>query len=63
MHRAFDLNREVMSQPTFKPFPKDELEPGFHVKSRADVHECIVEHVAEVAALSAPARSASTIIR
>jgi hypothetical protein len=52
-----------MSQPTFKPIPKDELEPGFHVKSRADVHECIVEHVAEVAALSAPTRSASTIIR
>jgi choline dehydrogenase len=46
MHRAFAINREVMAQPAFKPFLKDELEPGFHVKSYADIHEYILEHVA-----------------
>lgn len=46
MHRAFELNREVMSQPAFKPFLKDELEPGFRVKSKADILDYLREHVA-----------------
>jgi len=46
MHRAFELNREIMSQPAFKPFMKDELEPGFHIKSKADIHQYILEHLA-----------------
>ena len=46
MHRAFELDREVMSQPAFKTLIKDELEPGFHIKSKADIHEYILNHVA-----------------
>ena len=46
MHRAFELNRQVMSQPAFQHLLKDELEPGFHVKSRGDIHDYILDHVA-----------------
>lgn len=46
MRRAFELNREVMSQPAFKPFLKNELEPGFKVKSKADILDYLLEHVA-----------------
>ncbi len=46
MHKAFEINREVMSQPAFKPFLKDELEPGFHIKSKADINNYILEHLA-----------------
>jgi choline dehydrogenase len=46
MHRAFELNREVMSQPAFKPFLKDEIEPGFSVSSKADIQDYLLEHVA-----------------
>ncbi len=46
MHKAFEFNREIMSQAAFKPFLKDELEPGFHIKSRADIHEYILNHLA-----------------
>ena len=46
MHRALVLNRKVMRQPAFRALIKDELEPGFHVKFRADIHEYILEHVA-----------------
>ncbi len=46
MHKAFELNREVMSQPAFKLLLKDELEPGYHIKSRADIHDYILKHIA-----------------
>ena len=46
MHRAFELNREVMSQPAFQALIKDEIEPGFQVKSYADIHDYILENVA-----------------
>jgi len=46
LHRAFELNRDLMSQPAFKPFLKKEIEPGFRVKSRADIQEYLLEHVA-----------------
>jgi len=46
MHRALELNREDMSQPAFKALLMDELEPGFHVKSKSDIHEYILNHVA-----------------
>ena len=46
MHKAFEFNREIMSQAAFKPFLKDELEPGFHIKSRADIHDYILNHLA-----------------
>ena len=46
MHRAFELNREVMMQDAFKPFLLDEIEPGFSRASKAEIHEYILEHVA-----------------
>ena len=46
MHRAFELNREVMNQPAMRALMKDEIEPGFHVKTRAEVQDYIEEHVA-----------------
>jgi len=46
MHRAFELNREVMNQPAMRALMADEIEPGFQVKSRADVQTYIEEHVA-----------------
>ena len=46
MHKSFELNRHVMDQPAFKPFLNDEIEPGFNVKSRADIHNYLLEHVA-----------------
>ena len=46
MHRSFELNREVMSQPAFKPFLKDEIEPGFKIQSKADIQDYLSAHVA-----------------
>ncbi|AXX97684.1 GMC family oxidoreductase [Profundibacter amoris] len=46
MHRAFELNREVMNQPAMRALMADEIEPGFQVKSRADVQAYIEENVA-----------------
>jgi choline dehydrogenase len=45
MHKAFEVNREIMSRPAFKPFLKDELEPGFKVQSRSEIHEYLVSRV------------------
>ncbi len=46
MHRAFELNREVMNQPAMRALMKDEIEPGFQVRTRAEVQAYIEEHVA-----------------
>ena len=46
MHRAFEMNREVMNQPAMRALMDEEIEPGFDVKSRADVHDYILEKVA-----------------
>ncbi len=46
MHRAFELNREVMNQPAMRALMADEIEPGFHVKGRAEVQAYIEEKVA-----------------
>ncbi len=46
MHRAFELNREVMNQPAMRALMADEIEPGFQVKTRAEVQDYIEEHVA-----------------
>lgn len=46
MHRAFELNREVMAQPAMRALMEDEIEPGFQVRSRADIHAYMLDHVA-----------------
>lgn len=46
MHLTFELNREVMNQPAMRALMADEIEPGFQVKTRAEVQAYIEEHVA-----------------
>ncbi len=46
MHRAFEMNREVMAQPALAPFLKDEIEPGFHIRGKVEVERYIRERVA-----------------
>jgi choline dehydrogenase len=46
MHRAFELNREVMTQDALKPYLKEEIEPGFSKASKSEIHDYILDHVA-----------------